>query len=189
MRILALAAFAGFLAVPALANADVITLDLSGTLHATSGSATCAATCTISGTVVVDNSSGASDHGFVSADVTVSGVSPALDPLTTGFVTNSMGGGVDTELTLTGSNDELVLLITTTTAGSLAGYDGGADIANAGDTLEGPVNAQYVPSIWEIPSISLTPAANAVPEPASLGILGAALVGFALSRTRKRQVA
>ena len=55
-------------------RAGVITLDVSATF--VPGQGNCNPTCTLGGDIVIDNSSGAANNGFVSAEVTASGFSP-----------------------------------------------------------------------------------------------------------------
>jgi hypothetical protein len=66
---LALSAAAVVLLVTPVARADIITLHVSGMLTPdTSIGAACSPTCTLGGDIVIDNSAGADNGGFVSAD-------------------------------------------------------------------------------------------------------------------------
>jgi hypothetical protein len=141
------------------ARADVITLDVSGTLTPSSTGAACSPTCTFGGDIVIDNSSGAANSGFVSADATASGFSPSVGPFTNLFSINAFSVP-NTELRLRDAAspfvDTLNLFIETPAAGSLVGYTGGPiglnSFVNDGDTG----------ARWVFTSGSLT---EAVPAP------------------------
>ena len=151
----------------AAARAGVITLDVSGTMSPSMGPTACSPTCTLGGNIVIDNSTGAANSGFVSADVTASGFSPSAGPFTIflGLVPES--GSPNTELDLIDAADnELVLDFDAPTAGSFVGYNGGSIEAGLID-LGFDFN-------WALSSGSLTP----VPEPSSALVLLTALVGL-----------
>jgi hypothetical protein len=153
------------------ARAGVITLDVSGTLIPTSGGAACSPTCTIGGDIVINNSPGAPNGGFVSADVTAAGFSPSVGPFTQDNGIFAPGGGL-TELSIEDAGGTFLgLLFSTPTAGSLVGYSGGTL-----STLTTASNLQ-TPPVWRLTSGSLTQAA-AVPEPSSLLLLFTALAGL-----------
>lgn len=68
---MALTAAAGLVADVEAAHADIITLDVSGSLSPQFGSNSCAATgCTLGGQIVIDNTAGT----VLSADVTATGL-------------------------------------------------------------------------------------------------------------------
>jgi hypothetical protein len=101
------------------ARADVITLAVSATGFAFP----CSSTCTLSGEIVINNSSGAANSGFVSADVTtnfsVAGF-PDVGPFTSlGVLGVRAVGTTETELSLDDpTSNVLNLVFTTPSAGS-----------------------------------------------------------------------
>jgi hypothetical protein len=171
--IFAAALVAGGLA-GAVARAGVITLDVSGTMSPNSGfPGACSPTCTLGGDIVIDNSPGAANSGFVSADVTASGFSPTVGPFTIFVGVHGITNGL-TSLNLEDSAaDQLFLNFSTTTAGSLVGYIGGS--LSSGN-LNGPsVGLPPTPTVYDLSSGSLT---AAVPEPPSILVLLSALAGL-----------
>jgi hypothetical protein len=169
-----LAAFAatGLGAGGAPARADVITLDVSGAMLAIAGFAACSPTCTLGGDIVIDNSVGAPSQGFVSAEVTANGFSPAVGPFDV-FGSIIVDGGVTRLLITDSTMDDMELFFLTPTAGTLVGYIGGPlDTATAVIAALGAM----IPDIWILTHGSLTSAA--VPEPPSLLLLLSALAGL-----------
>jgi len=160
-------------------RADVIKLDVSATLVPLTGN--CSPTCTLGGDIVIDNSSGAANNGFVSAEVTASEFSPSVGPFI--HFGGIMPSGGLTELTINDSNSGLTLAFTTPTAGSLVGYTGGA---LSSDTALG-ANPEF---IWSLSSGSLTQAVVPAPLigrglPTVLALSGV-LFGAKLLRRRNR---
>jgi hypothetical protein len=185
--ILAMALTAAGLAA-AGARADVITLDVSGTLTSSSIAAACSPTCTVGGDIVINNSSGAANSGFVSADVTASGFSPSVGPFTNLFSINA-SSTPNTELRLEDAAspfvDTLNLFIDTPAAGSLIGYTGGPIGLNSF------VNDGETGGRWVFTSGSLT---EAVPAPligrglpAVLAFAGVLFGAKLLERSGKRR--
>lgn len=159
----------------AVARAGVITLDLSGTMSPMPPGA-CSPTCTLGGNIVIDNSPGAANGGFVSADVTASGFSPTVGPFT---ILDSLAiapNGTQTLLGLRDSAfDDLFLSLSTTTAGSLVGYIGGS--LSSGSVVGPDVGLPPKPTDYDLSSGSLTEA-TAIPEPSSVLLLLSALAGL-----------
>jgi hypothetical protein len=113
------------------ARAGEITLDVSANISAVGSLAECggmlnAPGCTLGGFFVIDNTTGAVNF---SHDVTFSGASPVVGPFITGvqlFVTGSGPGFPNTLLKIIDSaGNPLYLGLSTPTAGSVVGYDGG----------------------------------------------------------------
>jgi hypothetical protein len=170
------------LAAASAAGADIITLDVSGTFTPSTGTgAACSPTCTLGGDIVIDNSSGAANQGFVSADVTATGFSPSVGPFTQFSAVNvNLGTGGNTNLVLFDSKStDLAFVFTTPTAGSLVDYTG-SQVALARVII--PAHDSVSQVIWN-GSGSLT----AVPEPATwaMALLGFAGLGFAARRRAK----
>ena len=89
----------------------------------TNSLAACSPTCTLGGTIVINNSPPAPGT-IVSEDVTAAGFSPSVGPFTQNFGILAVGGL--TRLTIDDSaGGILALLFSTATAGSLVGYTGG----------------------------------------------------------------
>src|SRR5207302_6952568 len=79
------------LAGSAAARADVITLDVTGSMSPSVPGASCAAAgCTLGGDIVINNSTGA----IVSEDVTATGFLPSVGPFTVNSAVVGIGGGL-----------------------------------------------------------------------------------------------
>jgi hypothetical protein len=164
------------------ARADVITLDVSATFQPgpTPGVASCSPTCTIGGDIVIDNSFGAANSGFVSANVTATGfVTSAGPPVSVGpFTTFAFIGESPPDFTVLALDSgpfALRLLFQTEIPGFFAFYDGGQLSTDSIIATDGPDAL-----LWELTSGSLLPAAaaGAVPEPGSLLLLLSATAGL-----------
>jgi hypothetical protein len=131
----------------------------------------------LGGDIVIDNSSGAANGGFVSAGVTASGFSPSVGPFI--HFGGIMASGGLTELMINDSSSGLDFLFTTPTAGSLVGYTGGA-------LSSGTVGANPE-LLWSLSSGSLTVPAPLIGRglPAVLALSGV-LFGAKLLRRRNR---
>jgi hypothetical protein len=109
--------------------------------------------------------------------VTASGFSPTVGPFTLDAGISGVPGG----LTGLGINDaasnQLALILSTPTRGSLVGYVGGA-LDSGAITL-----ASHVSPAWALSSGSLTPAA--APEPPSLVLLLSALAALGVALRRR----
>ncbi len=151
----------------ATARADQITLDVSGSLTPVLFPRCASSGCTISGTLVINNTTGT----FFSADVTMSGESPAAGPFTHLLSISPLGSL--TTMTIEGSSADLELSFLTPTPGSLAGYDGG--------TLS-TLSSVLIPAkldVWALTSGSLTPdTPTATPEPSTWILLAVDLLGL-----------
>jgi hypothetical protein len=152
------------------ANADIITLDVAATMARQSGVAACSPMCTLGGSFVLNNSTGA----IRSPNITMAGESPSLGPFFTfaqGFAPGN--GSISLQFIDTGefgpTTDSLVLNIT----GGLIGFTGGA--LNTGLTVATFTQANT--GVWALVSGSLTPHTAAVPGP----MIGAGLSGLILA--------
>jgi hypothetical protein len=168
--------------VPARAN--VITLNVSATFQPGPAPEACSPTCTISGNIVIDNSFGAANSGFVSANVTAAGFSPSVGPFMTFF---GVGGSPTSPNTVLGLNSASVsvlrLAFDTQIGGSFAFYTGGQL------STDSIIDANLGVRPWELTSGSLTPAAAATPEPRSLLLLLPATAGLLGTRSLLRRTA
>jgi hypothetical protein len=165
------------------AHAAVITLAVSSTLTATPPG-TCSPTCTLSGDIVINNSSGAANGGFVSADVTASGFGPSslgpFGPYTSFISLGPLSNPVNEELQLgSSSGTALDLGFVTPSASSLVGYTGGPLIF-ANVILPPPLE-----SIFNSSSGSLTE----TPLPATLPLFATGLGAFGLLGWRRKRKA
>lgn len=178
--------FAAVIAIACLAagagaaRADMITLDISGTLHPFTNypgyNASCAASgCTLAGTLVINNTTGT----FISANITMSGSTPHVATFT-----QSLGISAEGDLTRLPINNNseggLVLYFITPIPGSLVGYNGGPLIENGTMVAQLSSPGFYQ---WNLTSGSLTPAITAAmptPEPASWLLLATGLLGLSV---------
>jgi hypothetical protein len=145
----------------------------------------------LGGDIVIDNSPGAANQGFVSANVTLTGFLHGSSPVTQ-FSSLTISSGVPSgfsELQLTksfphpgGGPDDMEIvtfLFSTPTAGSLVGYMGGP-LATGNihtDDILFDCTCSAVTYAMTSPVGSLTPA---VPEPASLTLLAVGLAGLGM---------
>jgi hypothetical protein len=162
------------LSMAALARADDVTLNVSGSLAVANPPGTCSvAGCTLGGDIVINNATGT----VISQDVTMSGESPSVGPFTTFVNLQSIVG--ETRLALVDSSANWIeFFFATPTPGSLVGYDGGAL-----DTLTGVgVPPPAVPPTWLLITGALTPVTT--PEPSSVALMLAG-IAFLFLFTRK----
>ncbi|SRR5713101_7496134 len=148
------------------ARADTVTLIVSGSLSPVvgTGSACSGSGCTLGGDIVINNTTGA----VISEDVTISGESPSIGPFTINsgiFATVVPPGNTIISLDSATPGDNLRLLITTSTSGSLVGYDGGPLLPGLSGSLIG------TGGVWNITSGALTPSVTPTPEPTSLALM------------------
>jgi hypothetical protein len=170
----------------ATAHADIVTLQVSGTLSPLSPPPnqpppeSCAPTgCILGGEIVINNSTGA----VISADVTSTGFSPSLGPFTAPQPLHTAFGLTDLEIvTAPAFTSEAALIFSTPTEGSLVGYTGGSLSTNT------TVRSQSGVFGWGLTSGSLTEiAVSPVPEPSTwammlLGFAGLGFVGYRASQ-------
>jgi hypothetical protein len=157
------------------ANAAIITLDVVATMTPAVPNpfgATCVPVCTLGGSFVLDNSSGA-NPAITSPNITMPGavstVFGPVAPFTTFLDANAQVNGTTSIRFRNSLPDILILNIT----GSLIGYTGGAlNGGNSGTIVNGPVS-----ETWLLVSGSLTPHTAPVPGP----IAGAGLPGLILA--------
>jgi hypothetical protein len=157
------------------ARAAVITLDVSASLTPNFPARCSPSPCTIGGTIVINNGTGA----IISENVTTRGFSPSVSPFTSNEgVLNRFG---DTLLKIDDSaSNHLNLIFETPTAGSLVGYTGGPLLT------DGTVMTNGSPFfIWGVNSGSLT-AQSAVPEPSIWAMMIFGFCGLAFMAKRKK---
>jgi hypothetical protein len=152
------------LSMAALARADDVTLNVSGSLAVANPPGTCSvAGCTLGGDIVINNATGT----VISQDVTMSGESPSVGPFTTFVNLQSIVG--ETRLALVDSSANWIeFFFATPTPGSLVGYDGGAL-----DTITGVGFPPPTAPTWLLTSGAFTPVTT--PESNSVVLL---LAGF-----------
>jgi hypothetical protein len=129
----------------------------------------------LGGEIVIDNTPGAPNGGFVSANVTETGFLPSVGPFTTLSELRTTNGHPNTFLMLLDSaGGDFSVTFATPTAGSFAGYTGG-QFSDTIESANNPAAAAWA-VIGESPG-SFTPAA-AAPEPPSLVLMLSALAGL-----------
>lgn len=169
------------LAVAPMAMADVITLNVTGTLAPDKGIASCSPTCTLGGNIVIDNSLGT----VLSANVSVTGETPAEGPFTTWFPILGSGGGVfgaNTTLEIDdAASDALRFYISTPTSASLVGYTGGPAIK----ILMTNIFADVTPDQRADWTGTGALTNSSVPEPSSLLLLASGGLGLVKGLRRK----
>ena len=160
-------------------RAGEITLDVSANISAVGTQAECggmlnAPGCTLGGFFVINNTTGAVNF---SDDVTFSGESPVVGPFITGvtiFASND-ATGPNTLLEIDDSlGNPLYLGLSTPTAGSVVGYDGGPLLPQSPGNFT--IYDDTSSAIWILTSGSVT-APTAAPEPPSYLLLVSGLFG------------
>ncbi|HTV54522.1 MAG TPA: hypothetical protein VMI06_06375 [Terriglobia bacterium] len=163
------------------ARANDIKLDVTATLAPTTAVGTtggaCSLTCTLGGTLVINNTLGT----IVSSDITMSGESPSVGSFTNpsgvgsapvGFINDVALVIFNGPLTTTTADVDLVLDTT-----SLVGYDGGGILPEESEVF-GPFVSTANVADWAFTSPgALRPASTTVPEPGTFPLLAVGLLG------------
>jgi hypothetical protein len=165
-----------------IARADVVTLDVTGSLTPSTVTAMCTPVpCTLGGDIVLDPATGT----ILSVDVTMSGASPSVGPFT---VFDSAGFFLNDQLFIqfssAGYAAQLYLRVPCTTdCIDLVGYAGGTILGgNVTVSPPGPLVQ------WSMltGTGALTPAVGAVPEPRTITLM---LLGVGLVFAMRKRIA
>jgi hypothetical protein len=178
--ILAAVLAAAGLGIGSGARAAIITFDVAGSGPDQFPAQCKPSTCTLGGTIVIDNSTGA----IISEDVTATGFVPSVGPFTTDNGVHKVFGGTLLVL-FDADSDRLNLTFPTPTGGSLVGYTGGP-VTDANVLFLGPPIR-----VWTLNSSSLTAQLPATPEPSTwtMMLLGFGGLGFAAWRGSRKAAA
>ena len=156
------------------AQADTVTLDVSGSLKAELGTAACSSSgCTLGGEIVINNTTGA----IISEDVTMSGESPTVGPFTTGIGGIEDLGGLTVLFIEDPGGHQVGLFFSTPAAGFLIGYNGGP--LSPSSAVFGGV------AMWDLQSGALTPAVTPATEPSSVALM---LLGVGLLFVMRKRI-
>ena len=182
-----LCAVATFAMGSVAAHADVIRLQVLGSVSPDSASESCASStgCILTGNIRINNLTGA----VISADVIAIGFSPSVGPFTDPSAPHISAGLTDLEIaTAPVFTSEVALVFSTPRLGSLVGYTGGPL-----STVTGVVD-KTGDHMWNLTVgfLTETTAFAPIPEPSTwammlIGLGGLGLVGY--RQTRKGQAA